>query len=185
MESKDMWSDSQIAAMEMTQKDRDIIAALKSPSNIWLKANDYSQAEEDLYSYAGYYMFPEVYHKQKQMDIYVQYEERPNGYGYLDQLLFPGGILVTDKKKIDMSSAIVFNKKAQTVTTGTCRLDIELLHIINARAKELGFSCRNKENIVLHKLKIMERNPEFGLSLTEDDISVMKKICMEQAGEYR
>ena len=131
---------------------------------ILLSRQETYEGERDLYIYAGYYKYNSELHDNKHLDIYVKTDAF--GLGYQKRTIYPGTCWLHEEP--DMATAIVFNRKTMTVTTGSCEMDPEMMRIIQARAKELGFESANQSEILKHKLrKILENGQIQNLTMKE------------------
>lgn len=113
----------------------------KSGKTKVLSANDNSDAERNLYYYTGYYPCDTA---KNGILVYVKTDAR--GFGYFKRTLFPGSICINEDD-IDMSTAIIFNLDEQAVNTGFLQMDDEVIRLIQARGKELGFGINPKEKL--------------------------------------
>lgn len=117
---------------------------------ITLTRNINTETENELYHYAGYYIYSEQH--DDNLITYVRTDHRPYGYHISQRIIHPGTMRIQDKP--DMNTAIIFNIKEKTVTTHNAEIDFELLRLIQKRAEELGFDQhKNKNECLIRRLK--------------------------------
>lgn len=139
------------------------------PEKIHLERPYPTKAEKELYLYTGYYMYSG--HGQPDTQMYVKTDDLPDRYGLRKEC--PKSMTLEGTP--DLDSAIVFTTNDFIVTTGNMPLDAEILRLIGARADELGFSYRNEDNILLHKIQnVLTGNEPFEFS--EEELKHMMQL---------
>lgn len=122
--------------------------------NIVLSRPYGTNAERDLFEYAGYYIYEKEYHKKENCIIYVRTDCKPYGYTEQKHKIFSDAIYVSS---IDMKTAIIFDTNNMTISTNA-PIDFELLRILQDRANELGFEYRNENECLMRRIRKSQQN---------------------------